>query len=413
MIVFANNYRGFRRIEIDLNGPVFVVGDNSSGKTSLLHLINLVKSTLLSTRPQLDVDHMVDADDFFSPHFSDADVTIGFIFKTEDDFYTKVVTLKRQADGTSVVARCTVANGEMMLTVKRTATRIYDRAKGAPLEQAAEHILQCHFRNTGFRYVDAWDRVRDINLPPALYMLVRLYDKNIADDDRFGRMIFPTINSMVHFLGPVRGNPERFYQTVATYLFGGGHFPSMLNDISEDVTSRAIIDDFGKNSGLFDKINIEPISKRIKSAPLVVTVERRGKTFFLNQVGIGVSQVAPIIVESTYNKIGNLPATFIIQQPELHLHPQAQAALGEFFYEMSGSSKQIYVLETHSDYLIDRYRYMARENGSSLDAKILFCSTSDEGNEVREIYIGSDGQIDPIPDGYRAFFLEELSRTIF
>lgn len=413
MNVFAINYRGFRWLDFDISNLVFIVGDNSSGKTSLLHLVNLIESTLLNTRPQLDVDHMVDPDDFFSPHFSHDDVTIGFVQEDDDDLYCKVVTLKRQPDGSSVVTRCTVSNAESSFSVRRTSSKLYARYNEVSAGKNADDIIKYHFNNSGFRFVDAWDRVRDLNFPPSLFFVARLYNKSIADDDRFGRLIFPSIGSLAHFLGPVRGNPERFYQTVATYLFGGGHFPSMLNDISEDDQSRKIIDDFGRNSGLFDRINIEPISKRIKAAPLVVTVERQGKSFFLNQVGIGVSQVAPIIVESAYNKIGNLSATFIIQQPELHLHPQAQAALGEFFYEMSSSSRQIYVLETHSDYLIDRYRAKSREMNSSLGAKILFCSTSEGGNSVQEIYIEDDGQLDPIPDGYRAFFLEELSRTIF
>ena len=68
---------------------------------------------------------------------------------------------------------------------------------------------------------------------------------------------------------------------------------------------------------------------------------------------------------------------FLLQQPEVHLHPTAQAALGSLFCEIAGRDRQI-IVETHSDYIIDRVRMDVRDKKTNLkpeDVSILFFET--------------------------------------
>ena len=51
---------------------------------------------------------------------------------------------------------------------------------------------------------------------------------------------------------------------------------------------------------------------------------------------------------------------FLLQQPEVHLHPQAQAALGTLFCQVAAGGRQL-IIETHSDYIIDRVRMDVRD----------------------------------------------------
>src|SRR5690606_821332 len=65
--IFARNFRGFRQLSFTLDDTVFLVGDNSSGKTSILYLIDFVFNTNLK-RPPLLTAEGVAANDFFSAY---------------------------------------------------------------------------------------------------------------------------------------------------------------------------------------------------------------------------------------------------------------------------------------------------------------------------------------------------------
>ncbi|MDP6688819.1 MAG: AAA family ATPase [Alphaproteobacteria bacterium] len=72
----------------------------------------------------------------------------------------------------------------------------------------------------------------------------------------------------------------------------------------------------------------------------------------IRNVGYGVSQSLPVIVEILSRSFGS---RFAIQQPEVHLHPKAQAALGDLFYQLALVEEKRFIVETHSDFTIDRF----------------------------------------------------------
>ena len=99
----------------------------------------------------------------------------------------------------------------------------------------------------------------------------------------------------------------------------------------------------------------------------------------LIDVGYGVSQVLPIVTELLRgNSIMELfrgipPSIFLLQQPEVHLHPSAQAALGSFFCQVAKPDHQL-VVETHSDHLLDRVRMDVRDGTADTEARRCFHS---------------------------------------
>ena len=88
---------------------------------------------------------------------------------------------------------------------------------------------------------------------------------------------------------------------------------------------------------------------------LKVRVATEGVAQDLTHVGVGVSQVLPILVMSL---LAEEDTTLIFEQPELHLHPKVQTLLGDFFLSMALLGKQC-IVETHSEYLINRLRFRA------------------------------------------------------
>jgi predicted ATPase len=107
--------------------------------------------------------------------------------------------------------------------------------------------------------------------------------------------------------------------------------------------------------------------------------------------------------------VRNKGAWFAIQQPEVHLHPRAQAALGDLLFQMSELEQKHFVIETHSDFMVDRFRLnMQRTKQHKVKAQILFFERSGDGNKLTIIPIQSDGEYSPEqPKSFRDFFVKE------
>ena len=119
----------------------------------------------------------------------------------------------------------------------------------------------------------------------------------------------------------------------------------------------------------------------------------------LIHVGVGVSQVLPILVQSLLSEPGS---TLVFEQPELHLHPRVQTRLADFFVSMTMTGKQC-IVETHSEYLINRLRYRsAITDGDNISKNvILYFVEKDRGrSNYRPIRINKYGVIEEWPRGF-------------
>ena len=210
---------------------------------------------------------------------------------------------------------------------------------------------------------------------------------------------------------PVRSNPSRVYSPKDEIRSPDGtHIPQTLFKIKESDEKRwqkikAGLEEFGRVSGMFTAINVARY-RSSGSSPFHINVTRNGKQSNIMDVGYGVSQALPILTDliDSPNKSG-----FLFQQPEVHLHPQAQAALGSFFVDyLAESQGSTIVAETHSDYLIDRVR-LSVKNGKIRpdDVSILYFESVGTGTIAHQMSIDLEGNIQNVPIGYRNFFIKE------
>lgn len=119
----------------------------------------------------------------------------------------------------------------------------------------------------------------------------------------------------------------------------------------------------------------------------------------LRHVGVGVSQVLPVLVAGLLAPEGTC---LLMEQPELHLHARAQARLGDFFYGLTQTGKQC-IIETHSDCLIKQLRYFFVRDRKSAEANIgiYFINQGKNGDSIVEpIRISPSGNIVNWPDGF-------------
>ena len=199
---------------------------------------------------------------------------------------------------------------------------------------------------------------------------------------------------------PIRTSPQRTYDPVSAVLASLSH--SQTN--TQWAALRAALKEFGSESGLFEQIEVIHKGKK-ESDPFQIGVRSGGPAFNLVDVGYGVSQALPILVDILQRSATN--EVFLLQQPEVHLHPRAQAELGSFFARQARKRGR-FVIETHSDYLVDRVRMEVRRGKlRPEDVSLLYFEQEEHGAMIHCVELDKDGGIANPPAGYRQFFMNE------
>jgi AAA ATPase domain len=215
---------------------------------------------------------------------------------------------------------------------------------------------------------------------------------------------------------PVRTKPARTYDNIeATPSPEGSHIPYLLARLKAFRSNdwhqlRESLVNFGVASGLFHDIDVKKFGASAGS-PFQISVNISGPSSNLVDVGYGVSQALPVVVETLQAPKGSL---FFLQQPEVHLHPRAQAALGTYLATIAKQRRHTILIETHSDYMIDRIRMDIRDKKGidPEDVCILFFQRNVLDVGVQQINFDMRGNVLNVPSGYRQFFLEEQLRSI-
>jgi predicted ATPase len=229
-------------------------------------------------------------------------------------------------------------------------------------------------------------------------------------------LILPKFARKLIWVAPIRSKPKRTYDEYKVNSSPeGDHIPYLLSKIFRNTslskTFLDFLDKFGQESGLFETIKIKRFGRNI-DAPFELDVVFNKMPMKISNVGYGVSQALPIIVELFLRSKGHW---FAIQQPEVHLHPKAQAAFGDLIYKVAIDENKNFFVETHSDYLIDRFRlnYRSQRSELSIPSQVLFFERTDEGNRVYPIDIMENGNYsDDQPENFRDFFIHEELRIL-
>ena len=239
---------------------------------------------------------------------------------------------------------------------------------------------------------------------------------------------FDNFNSHYHMnrpfaSAPVRSKPRRTYDPARTTPDPEGDYIPMYiaNEYFRDKAAwgrlKKQIEEFGKDAGIFDEISIKTLGKR-ESEPFQLQVRKfagrlKGPRHNLIDVGYGVSQVLPLITELLRHGASRM---FLLQQPEVHLHPSAQAALGSLFCRVASSRRRQLIVETHSDYLMDRVRMEVRDGGSGLkpeDVSLLYFERGELDVRIHSLRFDEQGNVLGAPPSYRQFFMEETERSLW
>lgn len=271
-------------------------------------------------------------------------------------------------------------------------------------------LLSC----SNFLPTDVWfeslpiQKDHDISLfgyDPTFYMPGSMAAVSIAGEIR-------DFLEKIIYLGPLREYPERHY------IFSG--------NLAEDVgkTGKMVPDVLFKDSDLLKRLNehldafnfgyqIElastgdrPELHDVFALRLLDRISRVNVSIV--DVGFGISQVLPIIVQSMLSK----NRTLLIEQPEIHLHPKLQSELANLFCEsINPPYSNSFIVESHSEHLILRMQRLIRTGLiKSSDVSVVYVDRTPDGSRCLPIRMNENGEfIDRWPGG----FFEESYSEIF
>ena len=228
-------------------------------------------------------------------------------------------------------------------------------------------------------------------------------------------------------VAPLRSKPKRTYDPVReTASPEGEHIPMLMMRLDRTskkdwVSLRDDLVEFGRDAGLFSDIKVKRHGKQM-SDPFQLQVKvRSGPHANIVDVGHGISQSLPILVDimaaspSTRRpgQSSREGRTFLLQQPEVHLHPRGQAQLASLFIEAFKKRGNRFLIETHSDYIVDRVRIAVRQGKLTPDdVAILYFEPKGNAVSIHNMSVDADGNLLGAPAGYREFFLRETDRLL-
>ncbi|MBK9257144.1 MAG: AAA family ATPase [Saprospiraceae bacterium] len=273
-------------------------------------------------------------------------------------------------------------------------------------------IIDCKSTIFGFGKHDVTNRSFEF----SYYMLKRIIE---TSTDEIQEVFRP---ENVHYVSPLRFNPKRYYlldkanANLSIDTFDGDSIAEVLKD--DPALSKKVNKWFNKFGFDISVDNVQDIIHKLK-------VSQNGLSLDITDVGFGISQVLPVIIQGYLSKKESLT---IIEQPEIHLHPKMQAELADLFIEICSELKEdekvednkvvpakysiekYLVIETHSEYLLKRLRRRIAEGRIKSDDVVIYSfEKSEHGTSsiMKEIDIAERGFFEWPIDFYGNELLED------
>jgi predicted ATPase len=406
------NYRAFHQQRFRLSKLNIFVGPNNSGKSAAVSSLNLIAQTLHDNAAGAPLVLRGNHDDLGTYHDvvygNKANRNIG-LGLTHGQYHTYFEFSYR-----SVRREIEVSKYE--LNIKNEPTYSYVARKDAYDLEYFGQKSESFFQSSKTRPDIGGFQVRDRQLF-ELTMGRRTVDiagdksdlaKRLQDLERQVRHAgFHLMDVFGNFesISPFRDAPKR------TYLFSGAS-PTTVGRTGANTIDILVSDAFrrgGEKKGLVEAVSQwfqnNGIARSVKVKPLtsrhfeVCIIGNDGSEHNLCDVGFGCSQVLPVLVGGI-NLIGRrrrsrlsqrFAGIFVVQEPEIHLHPNAQADLGSVFVDLARNGVQLFV-ETHSDNLVLRVqKHVALGELAPDDVTIYFIRDEKGEKVVQSIPIDEQG----------------------
>jgi len=429
----VSNFKSWKKIDRMRLAPITgLFGTNSSGKTSILQLLLMLKQTIESSdRAQVlefgdekSLTNLGSFRDVVYGHEKPGIIDFSVDWTLSKPLIARDPESKTNALFTTdqLAFSCTVGeNGVDRLAVSNleydaAGNRFVLKRKG---QSGAKYELTNE--NEGIRFTRtqgrAWDLpapVKFYGFPDQVYAYYQnagfLADLQLAFENLFGRLFY---------LGPLREFPQRHYAWKGSEPADMGRRGERVVDAilaaqqrgayispgykRKRQTLEARVAHWLKELGLIYDFKVEPIAKGNNIYQVQVQKTPSSAEVLITDVGFGVSQVLPVLVLCYYVPEGSI---ILLEQPEIHLHPSVQSRLADVFLDaMKNRGVQI-IVESHSEHLLRRLQLrIAQDAIAPKDTALYFCDADESGSKLTELEVDLFGSIKNWP---KDFFGDEF-----
>lgn len=422
--------------------PLTVIfGANSAGKSSLGHLLLALQQTAQSTdrRRALhlgDTTTPIDLGTFADClHGHDLQAILEFELGWELPNTLSVLdplTSRRYAGDhmrLDVSLAAGKANQPEVALMKYRLRQDGNDVLDVTLERDAQRKLSLASEKYGFKMADG--RKWPLEEPEKFY---RLSDISVARFKNAGFMAdfalaTESMLASLSYLGPLRKPPARIYQW-------SGDTPSSVGQMGEYAIAAILaaqaegrkvnrgpkmgthefmpfIASWLKEMGVIQKFSVHPVAQGRKEYEVLVRTHARAPEVKITDVGFGISQVLPALVQAFYCPPDS---TVWMEQPEIHLHPQVQSALADAFISAiksreGGSARHAQlIVESHSEHFLNRLqRRVAEGVVPHEDVAVYFCRNTRAGTELEPLQLNVLGEIENWPENFFGNEMEDIA----
>lgn len=234
--------------------------------------------------------------------------------------------------------------------------------------------------------------------------------------------------SSFFYLGPIRQAPSYLYSwsgykpeevgkagkdTIAALLAGSSRKYILPDHPRTSKPLQLVIAEALQRMGLINKFEVNSISEAHQQYEVKIATNGTGELVNLPDVGFGISQILPVITELFYVPQNSV---IIIEQPELHLHPKAQAELADIMIDAinakeNGQKRNIQLLiETHSEHFLRRLMRRLAENKINMkQLKAYFVNGTQNPSTLDELSINKYGEIENWPKDFFGDAMGDIS----
>jgi len=425
------NFKAWREVDLTFGKVTGFFGTNSAGKSSLLHLLLLLKQTRNATDRGIVLDFggpgsMVNLGTFEDAvHRHDKSQTIAWLL---DWTLPETLTIEDSLEpsvprfaGDSIETRCEVGWRDKRLSPRGLAYRFDDVDFRLQPKARPKGEFRLIADTPDFGFIRNQGRAWPLLHPTKAYLYPSQAKSYFQNADFLGdfELAYEQLMDSIYYLGPLREYPRREYHWAGSSPEDVGQRGERTMDAILAATARRERRSLGYRMRrksfqemiahwlyeleLIHDFRLEEIARGTNLYRAKVEMSPASVKTSLTDVGFGVSQVLPVLVLLYYVPEGS---TVLMEQPEIHLHPAVQSGLADVMLKVAEVRNVQIVVESHSEHLMRRLqRRVAEEHVSSEDVKLYFVSSRGGRARLSDLLLNKWGEIENWPDN---FFGDEM-----
>jgi AAA15 family ATPase/GTPase len=415
-------------------------GTNSSGKTSILQLLLLLKQTIesmdrklvLRTGDDISIVDLGKYSDLIYCHNVNLKLDISLSWELQE--ILKIKDPEKKVENLFEVTNLTFQvdiEGETGIPTVRKFTYSFDGNtfgmdnQGATGKKSRYKLISKPYQAKRKQAGRAWL----LPSPTKFYGFpdeVKTYYQNVGFLSDFVLELEGLFSRRMAYIGPLRDYPKRIYTwageeppdvgrkgelTVAAIL-AAGHRGKYISPgyHKKKRTLEERIAYWLKEMGIIDSFLVEQIATGRKEYEVKIRKTKSGPDVLITDVGFGLSQVLPVLVLPYYVKKGS---TLLLEQPELHLHPSAQSWLADAFIDVVNNLNVQLIVESHSEHFLLRLLRRIAEEKISVDKTALyFCKMQNSSSKTEKLDVDLYGDVKNWPPDFFGDEMGELTAKI-